>query len=111
MSSRYVTLANPLWIAIVILMGLEGSLVVNQGRKTLRRLSLSMLALLAFLIVCNAAYGTLKWTERYHYLAPARTALISGDDPAILQRLHPDPRIVIDRREVLRRHKLSVFRE
>jgi hypothetical protein len=111
MSSRYVTLANPLWIAIVILMGLEGSLVVNQGRKTLRRLSISMLALLAFLIVCNAAYGTLKWTERYHYLAPARTALISGDDPAILQRLHPDPRIVIVRREILRRHKLSVFRE
>jgi len=111
MSSRYVTLANPLWIAIVILIGLEGSLAANQGRKTPTRLSLSILALLAFLIVCNAAYGTLKWTERYHYLAPARTALISSDDPAILQRLHPDPRIVIDRREILKRHKLSVFRE
>ena len=111
MSSRYVTLANPLWIAIVILIGLEGSPAVNQGRKSRQRLSLSMFALLALLIACNAVYGTFKWTERYHYLAPARTALISGDDPAILQRLHPDPRIVIDRREILKRHKLSVFRE
>jgi len=111
MSSRYVTLSNPLWIAIVILIGLAASLAWRQGRTLLWRLSLSILTLIAFLTVCNAGYGTSKWIERYHFLAPARTELVSGNDPAILQRLHPDPRIVLERREVLRRHKLSVFGE
>ncbi len=66
--------------------------------------------LFAIVLVINARYGASKWTERYRFLAPAREALLRGEDSALLQRLHSDATIVLERREILKRNNLSVFR-
>jgi hypothetical protein len=43
---------------------------------------------------------------------PARAELIEGGmNEDLLQRLHPNPRIVIERREILKKYRLGVFRE
>jgi hypothetical protein len=104
LSSRYITLANPFWMAVIMLAGILAS-------RTPGTLWHPAAALFAFLLVCNAAYGADKWIERYRFLAPARAELLSGNDPALLQRLHPSPGLVLERREILKRNSLSVFRE
>ena len=108
MSSRYVTLANPFWVSLIVLSGLLAARARPGKRKTVWA---ALIALLTFLLIVNGGYGTLKWTERYRFREEARAALISGNDTELLERLHPKPGLVLERREILRRYKLSVFRE
>jgi hypothetical protein len=111
-SSRYVSIANLLWIAIACLTWwvaeLDGPCWIQ---KAPRAVFLSLLGLVLLLITGNAVYGSLRWSERYYYLLPARAALISGQDPGLLQRLHPEPRILLERTEILKRYRLTVFRD
>jgi hypothetical protein len=104
-SSRYITVGNLLWVCDAVLV-----LLAARGR---RGKPLAVLAAVAFvaLMGVNSVYGTLKWTERYAFRLPARAELISGGtNEDLLQRLHPNPRIVIERREILRKYRLGVFR-
>lgn len=105
-SSRYITVGNLLWVCdgVLLLLALRGS----RGKV------LTMVAAVAFVMLMgvNSVYGTLKWTERYAFRLPARAELISGGmNEDLLQRLHPNPRIVIERREILRKYRLGVFRK
>ena len=111
MSSRYVTLADPLWLAMLALAFLASAIRFRaQGARVKRRFLVGLTAVFVALLSVNAAYGAYKWTERYHYEVPARDALLTGDDPELLGRLHPDPNVVLERRPILQKHHLSVFR-
>ena len=106
MSSRYITVGNLLWVCDAVLV----FLAVRSGRGRL----LASVAAVAFVVLAafNSLYGTLKWTERYEFRLPARGELISGGmNEDLLQRLHPNPRVVIERREILKKYGLGVFRE
>lgn len=111
LSSRYVTIAQLLWVSNVVLAYLLASRLGRDARGTLARWGIAAaMVLFGLLLAVNGLYGTLKWTERYAYRVPARAELLAGNDPELLRRLHPDVEIVKARREVLRRHGLSVFR-
>jgi len=111
LSSRYVTMAQLLWISNAVLAYLLASGLGREARGTLTRWGFAAaMVLFGLLLAVNGLYGTLKWTERYAYRLPARAGLLVGNDPELLRRLHPDVEIVKARCEVLRRHGLSVFR-
>ncbi|HUW59615.1 MAG TPA: hypothetical protein VMZ06_01315 [Candidatus Bathyarchaeia archaeon] len=105
-SSRYITVGNLLWVCDAVLLflalrGVRGKVVASA-------------AAVVFILLAsvNSVYGTLKWTERYVFRLPARAELISGGtNEDLLQRLHPNPQIVIERREILKKYRLGVFRE
>ncbi len=107
MSSRYITLSNPLWIAILGL----GLIMGSRASWGFRRGAQCAAIFLGALLMVNAAYGTWKWSEHYQYEVPAREALLSGGDERLLERLHPDPGLILRQREILRKYRLSVFRD
>ena len=52
-----------------------------------------------------------RWTERYHAMAPARASLLRGEDhPAYRFIYPPAPETILERRPILLRHGLSLFR-
>jgi len=105
-SSRYITVGNLLWVCDAVLV----LLAVRSGRGKV----VAGVAAVGFvlLVSVNSVYGTLKWTERYAFRLPARAELISGGtNEDLLQRLHPNPQIVIERREILKKYRLGVFRK
>jgi hypothetical protein len=104
LSSRYITLSTLFWVSVVSL------LHVWLSRRKSRLPWLIWTGLFVVLAV-NSAYGTLKWDERYDFRLPARAELLHGDNPDLLQRLYPEPAVVLERREVLKRHHLGVFGE
>ena len=111
LSSRYVTMAQLLWVSNVVLAYLLASRLRLDARGTMTRWGFAAaMVLLGLLVAVNSVYGTLKWTERYAYRFPARAELLAGNDPELLRRLHPNVEIVKERCEVLRNHGLSVFR-
>ncbi len=103
MSSRYITLANPLWLAIAFL---AWSLPPGRKSRWLPRAAWT----LAVLLVMASLYGGYRWTERYHAYSESRSALMAGDRPELLKRLYPDVPRLLERREILRKYRLSVFR-
>jgi hypothetical protein len=116
MSSRYATMANLLWLAVAFLAFLTFGRTDGVG-KTRSSFSpgraAAVIAWCVFMGVLgiNNRYGTLKWTERYVHKLPACQELVHGDDPELLYRLYPDhAATVVERREVLRKWRLSVFR-
>ena len=105
-SSRYITIANLFWFGNVVLV-----LLVTEKNWS-RYAAAAALALFAVLVGANSVYGTLKWTERYAFRLPAKAELISGGtDENLLQRLHPNPKLVIERREILKKYHLGPFRD
>ncbi len=109
MSSRYVTMANLLWLSVIVLSALWAS--APSATDAVRwRLNLSATALAALLVVASL-YGAYRWTERYHAMLPAREALLQSNDLDLLGRLYPKPEVVVERREILRQYGLSLFKK
>lgn len=112
LSSRYVTIANLLWAAVFVWAYVGIAQERTRAPEARQRSAAALLALLVLAVLAgNSLYASLQWSERYTHMLPAQAELMSGDDPDLLQRLHPDPDIVLERREILRKYKLSVFRE
>jgi len=108
MSSRYVTMANPLWAANIVLVWL--ALSRRRGVRP-RRLPKAAAAGCASLLVLASLYGAYRWTERYHAYVPARAQLLEAHpDTTLLRRIHPEPEVILERRVILERLGLSVFR-
>ncbi len=108
LSSRYVTLANPLWISILAL----ASLRLQQNTHPLSKTVMTICGiLLALLISCSSFYGAYRWTERYHAHAIAREALLHGENTDALHFLYPDVPKLLERREILQRCHLSIFHD
>ena len=105
MSSRYVTMANLLWVGVAVL-GAE--CFADREGETPRRRTLRA-GLFAGLLLLSSVYGAYRWTERYHAYAPARQELLEGEGETLLKRLYPDVPRLIERREVLKAHRLTLF--
>ncbi len=104
MSSRYATLANLLWFALLLLAVRS---VPEASPPPWLRLAAAALALC---LVAASLHGAYRWSERHHAFQPAREVLLQGNDEKLLLRLHPEPRLLLERREILRQHGLSLFR-
>ena len=116
MSPRYLTCLNLLWLADIALVTLYIGCVWSNWQTTTRLACVAVACIFAGLLTLNSLYGAYRWSERYAYRMPARTELRSGNNPELLQRLFPvpnlsDSKLVIEYREILRKYKLSVFRE
>jgi len=107
LSSRYVTVANPLWVAVVV--QLYWVAKVSDG-WIIRRLLPAKLVLLCLALCVASLYGAYRWTERYNAYADLRTQVLLGNDLERLRMLYPPrPQVIIERREFLRVHGLSIF--
>ncbi len=107
LSSRYVTVANPLWVAVVV--QLYWVAKVSDG-WIIRRLLPAKLVLLCLALCVSSLYGAYRWTERYNAYADLRTQVLLGNDLERLRMLYPPrPQVIIERREFLRAHGLSIF--
>ncbi len=106
LSSRYISISSLFWVGTIVL----GQVAAQGFGRRVRGLALCAGVCIFLLLGYNARFGWLQWTERYDFRLPARAELISGNNEDMLQRLHPDPKVVLERREILRKHRLSVFR-
>lgn len=111
LSSRYITPAMLLWLAVLVLAAAAWPHIPLRPRLR-HATAIAATAIIILMLAYNARFGLLQWTERRAFRLPARAELVSnGDNLDLLQRLHPDPRLVIERREVLKRYGLSVFHD
>ena len=115
MSPRYLTCLNLLWFADIAFVTLYIGCVWSEWRTSTRLAVVAVTCVFAGLLTLNSLYGAYRWSERYAYRMPARAELRYGNNPELLQRLFPvfppNPNLVIAYREVLKKYKLSVFRE
>jgi hypothetical protein len=105
-----------LWLAILVLAALwlsqvrtEGTMVRGWPLARAVLMSTAVIAMVASAVVSGHA-GVSKSNERRDQLEPARRALITGSDDALLSRLYPSAREVKRRRQLLITWHLSVFR-
>lgn len=111
LSSRYITLANPLWFCIVVLacIALRED-KVQDARPRVSATAWIAGAIFTALVLCASGYGAYRWTERYAVYTAARTELVTGQDQGHLGYLYPDAEKLMQRRGLLERLNLSVFR-
>ena len=117
MSYRYVTFSNLLWFAnSVFLYILIKFFLADVDKRKKRRfvmVILSAFCLSVLFLVGRTSYRVgYRALQSYHdSLVPAQRELRRGDDVELLKRLYIDPDSVREGIEILKRHKLSVFRE
>ncbi len=95
-SPRYVTLAMIFWIALLCILHLERRRWLWGG--------------IALLIFWSSVQGAGIFPQRFRRLMPARAELVRLQDDVLLRRLHPRPEIVRERTPILRKYRLSLFR-
>jgi hypothetical protein len=112
MSPRYVTLANLLWASNIMLAYLILTPRTDTGTplRNLRTPIAVVGALLALFISMSSLYGAYRWTERYAVYERARVELLAGEDKGNLHYLYPDVAVLLERRAILQRYGLSIFR-
>lgn len=108
MSSRYVTMANGWWLALMGMAWLWAHQTIGYGR-TRRRWVIRGYAAAMVLLLVASLHGTYRWNERYNAYRAVEPELLEGDDLDLLRRLHPKPEVILERRPVLRRLGLSIF--
>ncbi|MDH7512445.1 MAG: hypothetical protein QHH14_05820 [Clostridiales bacterium] len=116
-SYRYVTFSNLIWFSNVIFLGLQfGESRLSLKAPTRGRIkivaSAAVLLSLIFLVARTSYRVGHRVLESYHHrLTPVRAELLRGSDDGLLQRLYIDADYVRQGIEILRTHRLSVFRE
>ena len=125
--SRYVTISNLIWISNVILLYLlirtsfhnlkkayKGHELHGKpcliGQKYLLILSIVVVAIIILNAAWNSKSGIIGFEARYNFLTPARLELWSLKNDELLGRLYPIPDEVKSLVPILKRHKLSIFR-
>jgi hypothetical protein len=117
MSYRYVTFSNLLWFAnsvfLYILIKFFLADVDKRKKSRFVFVIISACCLSVLFLVGRTSYRVgYRALQSYHEnLVPARLELRRGEDEELLKRLYIDPDSVREGIEILRRHKLSVFRE
>jgi len=99
MSSRYITLASPLWLALVVLIG--------NARPYPRW---CMLGAVSLLVGIGSVHGAYIWSLRYPAYEAARLALINDGPDEQLRPLYPVLETLRVRRVFLLQERMSVFR-
>lgn len=108
LAQRYATTTTLFWIALLTLLALCAG--VYADRWLVRAGALGTIALVTLLIGLSTLQGPDHFRWQYEFLAPARQELLFLNNDELLQRIYPDPQVVRDGAEVLRQHRLSVFR-
>jgi len=117
--SRYVTMASPLWIAVLVLLYLlfRASVLEARAQDARRRgrRAVAGAALAAFaavvLAVGRSSVKALPVFQDWHAkLAPARAELLSGGYPELLRDPFPGVDLMAET-AFLKEHRLSVFRD
>ena len=111
-SSRYISFSNLFWLSLLAILFiikentlLNGGHQVNKMRKTAKVIYLLIIGA----ILINSLLRSHNFSKQYHYLAPARGALINGENDEILGRLYHNIEELKSKREFLKKNKLSVF--
>ncbi|MBL7645005.1 MAG: hypothetical protein JNK74_02335 [Candidatus Hydrogenedentes bacterium] len=108
MSSRYVTMANLLWVAVAIQFYWVARL--NDGPIVRRTLAVKVVALCALLLTASLT-GAYRWAERHHAYSGLRNQVLQGYDLESLHTVYPpNPAAVVERRVILHRLGLTVYR-
>jgi hypothetical protein len=116
-SYRYVTFSNLIWFSNFVFLSLQFKEIRLDSKSHVRdRLKIVVLSVvfssLVFLIGRTSYRVGLRVLESYHHrLAPARSELLRGRDDDLLRRLYVDADYVRQGIEILRQHRLSVFRQ
>jgi hypothetical protein len=114
MSSRYQTISMPFWVGVVLFF------VVLLASKEPRRytsahlgrgLLYAMPIMLAIFSGGSSVSSEAQWRRWNTNLTPAREALRTNGDGLLQTRLYPSAFVVAERRQILLRHKLLVFRK
>ena len=108
LSSRYITISSLLWIAIFVLAALI--YVGFPSRPVLRTGVIILVAVTVGMILINARQGAILFIGDHAFMTQARdTFVTTGDVPA--QELSPNDPDLQDEVEILRRYRLSIFRD
>ena len=105
LSLRYVTISSLLWISNCVFLYL---LAVQS--KRFRKISVTILVSILFLISLNSVYGGLYARKQYYYLYPARQELYGLQNEELLKRLHHNPQTLRRYVEMMKKYRLSLFR-
>jgi len=114
LSSRYIIFSSLLWIANTILLAvLVNARAKADGGKEGRLRTHEYLAAMGvvLLLSLSSAGGTVAAVQRAEKRLVARDELLRPRDPERLQPLYPDSTLVLKRVEILKRYRLSLFRE
>jgi hypothetical protein len=113
MSSRYTTLTLPLWCAIAALAVLwqtQGPALPLWRRRAVYALTVPMILVMLASAVKTTRQSVATAAGHSEIMMIARRGLLSGQSDALLRILFPDVTEIRQRRAVLMRLKLSVFR-
>jgi hypothetical protein len=116
-SYRYVTFSNLIWFSNFIFLALEFKETWLDWKSPIR-LRLKIVTLVVILLSLIFLIGRTSYRvghrvlESYHYrLVPARSELLTGRDDDLLHRLYIDADYVRQGIKILKKHRLSVFRQ
>ena len=110
MSSRYVTMSAPFWIALLVLIAGRPLPAMSDDRWRIVALRSLLVAIVAVAAVRASYLSFPALAQRHARLEAGRAALIAGDGDRFTL-LYPDRQLVEARRATLLRLGLSVFRE
>lgn len=105
-ASRYVVFGSCVWIGLALLLAMRS----DGEAPAWRRARVTVLALLALVAADNWRHPLPHMEAHYLSSSQARAALLRGDIHAAAGTLYPNPFLLEERRAVLERHGLSVFR-
>jgi hypothetical protein len=109
MSSRYITLCGPFWIGLVLFLFVVATDASSRARAIAVPLARTAAAALAALCLYSWSQSEKDWQWWRMRLATARQALKKGE--GIEQTwLFPHSGVLAERRAILERRRLSVFR-
>lgn len=114
LESRYITASQWLWVSVLLSLAHASTQDASADARTpwpSLRLALAPALVVVCLVTISWPHGRAQCDAWQQRLSPARDALIAGTDLQMLQRLYPMPEAVVERRAVLQRWRLSVFRE
>jgi hypothetical protein len=114
MDGRYVPFSALIWVANFVFLFIL-SQETRARTRTVRVIGLAGLGVLVFFFVFWIGRTSFRVGHRvfqsYHArMLPARQELLRGKDEELLLRLYVDIDAIREGREILRKHKLSVFR-
>ncbi len=116
LSSRYVTISNLFWICNIVLLCLLANrrhIRFKNRLVSIRPIVFLIVIIIVFFLTVNSINSVSSLKEHYRIIKPARDELLSAQpmDDELLKRLYPDPNAVRLFVEILKKYKLSVFRE
>lgn len=107
MSSRYITLSNLFWLGLLGVATAWPAAVTWRDRIPIRTVA----AAAVILLLASSLWGGVLFHQQYLERTVARRALLSGELGPAHPLLLPDNRISTESVDILRRYRLSLFRE